>query len=127
MIRIFFTFSSLVSDQLLSLQISPQQSQNIVFHPTRSVAMSSPLDSCSLPFVPFISQSSLMQLFEVNSLERLVSFFFFFYYAYVHTRLGSFLLPAPTPSLTTHSAPSLSPPPPQYPADTILPLFLILL
>jgi hypothetical protein len=31
----------------------------------------------------------------------------------VHTRLGSFLPPAPTPSLTTHSAPSLSPPPPQ--------------
>jgi hypothetical protein len=28
----------------------------------------------------------------------------------VHTRLGSFLPPAPTPSLTTHSAPSLSPP-----------------
>jgi hypothetical protein len=54
-------------------------------------------------------------------------FFFFFYYSYVHTRLGSFLPPAPTPSLTIHSAPSLSPLPPQYPADTILPLFLILL
>jgi hypothetical protein len=53
--------------------------------------------------------------------------FFFFYYSYVHTRLGSFLPPAPTPSLTTHSTPSLSPLPPQYPADTILPLFLILL
>jgi hypothetical protein len=26
--------------------------------------------------------------------------------------LGSFLPPAPTPSLTTHSVPSLSPPPP---------------
>jgi hypothetical protein len=36
-----------------------------------------------------------------------------FFYSYVHTRLGSFLLPAPTPSLPTHSAPSLSPPPPQ--------------
>jgi hypothetical protein len=35
---------------------------------------------------------------------------FFFYYSYVHTRLGSFLPPAPTPSLSTHSAPSLSPP-----------------
>jgi hypothetical protein len=35
----------------------------------------------------------------------------FFYYSYVHTRLGSFLPPAPTPSLTTHSAPSLSPHP----------------
>jgi hypothetical protein len=28
----------------------------------------------------------------------------------VHTRLGSFLPPAPTPCLTTHSAPSLSHP-----------------
>jgi hypothetical protein len=45
--------------------------------------------------------------------------FFFFYYSYVHTRLGSFLPPTPTPSLF--------PPPPQYPAETILPLFLILL
>jgi hypothetical protein len=35
--------------------------------------------------------------------------FFFFYYSYVHTKLGSFHPPAPTPSLTTHSAPSLSP------------------
>jgi hypothetical protein len=33
----------------------------------------------------------------------------------------------PTPSLTTHSAPSLFPLPPQYPAETILPLSLILL
>jgi hypothetical protein len=33
---------------------------------------------------------------------------FFFYYSYVHTRIGSFLPTAPTPSLTTHSAPSLS-------------------
>jgi hypothetical protein len=37
-------------------------------------------------------------------------FSFFFYYSYVHTRLGSFLSPAPTPSLTTHSTPSLFPP-----------------
>jgi hypothetical protein len=28
------------------------------------------------------------------------SFFLLFYYSYVHTRLGSFLPPAPTPSLT---------------------------
>jgi hypothetical protein len=54
-------------------------------------------------------------------------FFFLFYYSYAHTRLRSFLPPAPTPSLTTHSAPSLFRPPPQYPAETILPLFLILL
>jgi hypothetical protein len=53
--------------------------------------------------------------------------FFYYYYSYVHTRLGSFLSPAPAPSLTTHSAPSLFPLPPQYPAETILPLFLILL
>jgi hypothetical protein len=45
----------------------------------------------------------------------------------VHTRIGSFLPPAPTSSLTTHSTPSLSHPPPQYPAETILSLFLILL
>jgi hypothetical protein len=45
----------------------------------------------------------------------------------VHSILGSFLTPAPTPSLTTHPAPSLSPPPPQQPAETILPLSLILL
>jgi hypothetical protein len=50
-------------------------------------------------------------------------YFLLFYYSYVHTRLGSFLPPAPTPSLTTHSAPSLSPLPPQYPAETILPYF----
>jgi hypothetical protein len=35
--------------------------------------------------------------------------------------------PAPTPSFTTHSVPSLSPLPPQYPAEAILPLSLILL
>jgi hypothetical protein len=54
-------------------------------------------------------------------------FFLLFYYSYVHTMLGSFLLLAPTPSLTTHSAPFLSPPPPPYQAETILPLSLILL
>jgi hypothetical protein len=46
-------------------------------------------------------------------------FILLFYYSHVHTRLGSFLPSAPTPSL--------SPPPPQYPAETILPLSLILL
>jgi hypothetical protein len=35
--------------------------------------------------------------------------------------------PCPQPLPYHHSAPSLSPPPPQYPAETILPLFLILL
>jgi hypothetical protein len=39
--------------------------------------------------------------------NKLNSFFYLFiYYSYVHTRLGSFLPPAPTPSLTTHSTPS---------------------
>jgi hypothetical protein len=43
--------------------------------------------------------------------KLMAHFFLFFYYSYVHTRLGSFLPPAPTPSLTTHSAPFLSPHP----------------
>jgi hypothetical protein len=120
MIRIFFTFSSLVSDQLLSLQISPQQSQNIVFHPTRSVAMSSPLDSCSLPFVPFISQSSLMQLFEVNSLERLVSFFFFSFSMHMCIQgLGHFFSLPPPPPLP----PTPPPPSPPHPLNTQQKLF----
>jgi hypothetical protein len=58
-------------------------------------------------------------------LLTLFFFSFFFYYSYVHTRLGLFLPPDPTPSLITHSTPSRSPP--QYPAETILPLSLILL
>jgi hypothetical protein len=42
--------------------------------------------------------------------------------------LGHFSPPAPTPSLTTQSAPSLSRPlSPQYPTETILLLSLILL
>jgi hypothetical protein len=64
---------------------------------------------------------------HLKQLQEVFVIFFFFYYSYVHTRLGSFLPPAPTPSLTTHSTPSHFPPPPQYPAETILPLFLILL
>jgi hypothetical protein len=49
---------------------------------------------------------------KLNSIKESFLFFsFFFYYSYVHTRLGSFLPPASTPSLTTHSAPSLSPAP----------------
>jgi hypothetical protein len=57
----------------------------------------------------------------------LILFYKLFHYSYVHTRLGSFLPHAPTPSLTTYSTSSLSPSPPQYPAETILPLSLILL
>jgi hypothetical protein len=72
---------------------------------------------------------SLLSMMLAIGLSCILFFFsfYFFYYSYVHTRLGSFLPPAPTPSHTTHSAPSLSPTPPQYPAETILPLFLILL
>jgi hypothetical protein len=46
--------------------------------------------------------------FGASLLDYIVFFFFsfFFYYSYVHTRLGSFLPPAPT----THSTPSRSPP-----------------
>jgi hypothetical protein len=53
---------------------------------------------------------------------RLLSSLFFklFYYSYMHTMLGTFLRPTSTISLTTHSAPSI-------PAETILPLSLILL
>jgi hypothetical protein len=54
----------------------------------------------------------------LSKIEIFYLFIFFFYYSYVHTRLGSFLPPAPTPSLSTHSAPSLSPPP-QYPAESM--------
>jgi hypothetical protein len=47
---------------------------------------------------------------SLSLILKYLSFFLLFYYSYVHTRLGSFLPPAPTPSLTTHSAPFLSPP-----------------
>jgi hypothetical protein len=40
---------------------------------------------------------------------------FFFNYSYVHTILGSFLPPAPIPSLTTHHTSSLSPLTPSIP------------
>jgi hypothetical protein len=74
-----------------------------------------------------IMLSEIRETHKVKYFFDLKNFFFsfFFYYSYVHTRLGSFLPPAPTPSLTTHSSPSRSPP--QYPAETILPLSLILL
>jgi hypothetical protein len=42
----------------------------------------------------------------------IIPFFFkiylFIYYSYVHTMLGSFLPPAPTPTHKTHTAPSLT-------------------
>jgi hypothetical protein len=50
--------------------------------------------------------------------------FFFFFNSYVHTMLGSFLPPSPHP---LPYPPAISPPPPRYLAETILPLSLILL
>jgi hypothetical protein len=79
-----------------------------------------------LPKFKFFSISLYLFFYFFISLV-FIYVFIFFYYSYVHTRLGSFLNPASTPSLATHSAASLSPPPPQYPAETIWPLFLILL
>jgi hypothetical protein len=75
--------------------------------------------SKKLAVVHFFDHVSIPDLPLVTTSLNFVTFFFF-YYSYVHTRLGSFLPPAPTPS-----TPSFSPPPPQYPAETILPLFLI--
>jgi hypothetical protein len=56
-----------------------------------------------------------------------LSLFYYYYYSYVHTRLGSFLPPCPHPPLPPTLPPPSPPPPPQYPAEAILPLFLILL
>jgi hypothetical protein len=62
---------------------------------------------------------SLNQLFQKNSnVPQLIFLFIFFYYSYVYTMLGSFLPLAPTLNL---------PPKPSNPAETILPLSLILL
>jgi hypothetical protein len=69
-------------------------------------------------------------LSKVCPYKTKILFFKFLFYSYVHTMFGSFLPPAPTSSLTTHSAslpPPSPPPPPRYPAETILPLSLILL
>jgi hypothetical protein len=75
----------------------------------------------------FKAKALLLLLYSFNIHQRVVFFFFlywnfilfyflfsfFFYYSYVPTRIGSFLPTAPTPSLTTHSVPSLSPPTPK--------------
>jgi hypothetical protein len=67
---------------------------------------------CLQTFAESLNVNFCWKLWVKNLVDQqiLFFFFFFFYYSYVHTRLGSFLPPAPTPSLTTHSAPSLSPP-----------------
>jgi hypothetical protein len=52
-----------------------------------------------------------ISFFLLPSLALAVKFIFYLFYFIIHNkiRLGSFLPPAPTPSLTTHSAPSLCP------------------
>jgi hypothetical protein len=57
-----------------------------------------------------LSFASIIYLCNCGIVCSILFFSFFFYYSYVHTRLGSFLPPATTPSLTTHSTPSRSPP-----------------
>jgi hypothetical protein len=49
-------------------------------------------------------------------------FFFYFLYLYVHTMIGSLLPSFPHPLPFPH--PSLSPPPPSFQAETVLPLSL---
>jgi hypothetical protein len=61
----------------------------------------SPFLCCIFSFF-FISESYLFN-------------FLFIYCSYVHTMIGSFLPPAPTPSLRTRPTPSLSPPTPSLP------------
>jgi hypothetical protein len=56
-----------------------------------------------------LSRSALFLSFKKIYQGKFLSFFLLFYYSYVYTRLGSFLPPAPSPSLTTHSTPSFSP------------------
>jgi hypothetical protein len=57
-------------------------------------------DRCLRGELPF-----LLMVMKYFILHILFVYLFFFYYSYVHTRLGSFLPPAPTPSLTTHPPP----------------------
>jgi hypothetical protein len=58
-------------------------------------------------------ENSGTEIFTMFKVRHACSLFFLllFYYSYMHTRLGSFLPPAPTHSLTTLSVPSLSPQP----------------
>jgi hypothetical protein len=47
-------------------------------------------------------------VYPLSLVKSFLKNFLLFYYSYVHTMLGSFLPPDPTPSLTTHYTPSLS-------------------
>jgi hypothetical protein len=76
-------------------------------------------------FVAWLQVISMNEGFYVS--DVFLFCFVLFYYSYVHTMFESFLPPAPTRSITTHFSPSLSPLPPQYPAETILPLSRILM
>jgi hypothetical protein len=61
-------------------------------------------------------KSGIKKHIEVKFSNLTPDFFLLFYCSYVHTRLGSFLPPAPTHSLTTHSTPSLFPLTPSIPS-----------
>jgi hypothetical protein len=71
--------------------------------------------------IHYHAESFLFKVSIRNMLGEIDFFFIFilFYYSYVHTTLGSFLPPAPTPSLTTHS----TPPSPPHPLNTQQKLF----
>jgi hypothetical protein len=61
--------------------------------------------------------------FVFNYFVLFIYLFIYLFYSYLHTMFGSFLPSSLTPSLTL----PLSPLPPGYLAETILPLSLILL
>jgi hypothetical protein len=86
-------------------------------HPKKNFHLILPINSSFFSSVVLVFELRAYNstaLFCVGFFQDRVSLFFFFsfffYYSYVHTRIGSFLPTAPTPSLTPHSAPSLSPP-----------------
>jgi hypothetical protein len=70
-----------------------------------------------------------MKVLELEGKKYYIAFKKFFlnlFYSYMHTMFGSFL-PLPLPHPLFPPAPSFSPLPPYYQAETILPLSLILL
>jgi hypothetical protein len=125
----------------------PEENQKIpaVISTTRMDAHTLPLNFTELmtwyqaiPLMAFLQKKTYDNACHRNDSitlsTSLLSFIFFLIFLKflllficAYTRLGSFHPPCPH-SLPYHpSAPSLSPPPPQYPAETILPLSLILL